>query len=291
MELVSEAGLNIRLENKMEIGRRVGFHSDDRTISRRHVVLALKEYEPDGDVRVAFEVVGKNPILVVRSGGTDKKVFRTSDKGELSVGDQLSPSLKKPVFVILKNVVSGEEEHERKRAQEAVERSKLGTLEGEDKGTADTLYGGVTGSEDVGVKSFDLSQIDPVKEFGFLVKGLEFNHYSKERIRDVRHWKWFIEESTGISEDDEGRSPEGRKHRKRKGKKIEDDEDEDWTGESEDDKASMAKLRNSKRPKYCNTRSREMKKPLKDNAKKSIEQKTMHDYNEEGEEEQQDEDT
>ncbi|KAG9453783.1 hypothetical protein H6P81_006687 [Aristolochia fimbriata] len=204
------------------------------------------------------------------------------------VGDQLSLSLKNLVFYTLKKVGVGEEEeeHERKRVREVVQRSEMETLEGEETRRAAGLYGGeTTGSVDLEVVSIDLSQIDLVKDFDFLWKGEEFNHYPKQKIPDIANWNWFINDTNGSGEDDDARSPKGRKHERRKDKKIDDDEDEDWTGESEVDMASVKKMRNPKRSKYCVTRSRDRKKAFKANGEKSSEQKTMHLDNEEEEQE------
>jgi hypothetical protein len=77
-----------------------GGPSQDRTVSRRHVSLRLLGVG-DG---IAFEVVGRNPV-VVRSpdgggggGSGTSRVFRRGEKGELRAGDALSLSLKAPAF-------------------------------------------------------------------------------------------------------------------------------------------------------------------------------------------------
>lgn len=66
----------------------------DRDMSRRHVSLRLVG---GGEPSVAFEVVGRNPVLVRSSVGGDK-VYGRSEAGELRAGDGLSLSLKAPSF-------------------------------------------------------------------------------------------------------------------------------------------------------------------------------------------------
>ncbi|XP_078428968.1 SMAD/FHA domain-containing protein [Wolffia australiana] len=83
-----------------ELGRGRGFASADRSVSRRHVSFHLAEVD-GGEARVSFDVLGKNPVVVVFNGGT-KKLFRKGQVGELAPGDRLSLSLKRPVFFSLK---------------------------------------------------------------------------------------------------------------------------------------------------------------------------------------------
>lgn len=65
-----------------------------RTVPRRHVSLRLLGGR---DPRVAFEVVGRNPVAVRSAVGGDK-VYRCGEAGELREGDLLSLSLKAPLF-------------------------------------------------------------------------------------------------------------------------------------------------------------------------------------------------
>ena len=67
----------------------------DRTVSRRHVALRLVG---GGEPRVAFEVVGRNPVVVRPSVGEDRAYYRRGEAGELRAGDGLSLSLKAPSF-------------------------------------------------------------------------------------------------------------------------------------------------------------------------------------------------
>lgn len=68
-------------------------------------------------------------------------------------------------------------------------------------------------------------------EFGFLVIGKEFDQYPKSRIRDIKQWEWFLEDSTKGNSDDEddddgdkkGLSKKRRRGRGKKGNEEEDD--------------------------------------------------------------------
>jgi hypothetical protein len=75
-----------------------GGPSKDRTISRRHVSLRL--IDGSDEPGVAFEVVGRNPVVLRGSsnGGGISKVLHRGAKGELRHGDALSLSLKAPSF-------------------------------------------------------------------------------------------------------------------------------------------------------------------------------------------------
>lgn len=74
-----------------------------------------------------------------------------------------------------------------------------------------------------GLNSVDISDIDPVKEFGFIVMGKEFDQYPKQRIRDMKHWDWFLEEAREDSEDDERRKGGRKKKRKNEENGVDDD--------------------------------------------------------------------
>ncbi|XP_027344364.1 uncharacterized protein LOC113856641 [Abrus precatorius] len=102
----------------------------------------------------------------------------------------------------------------------------------------------------------DVSEIDPVKEFGFLVMGHEFDHYPKGMIRNMKNWDWFLEEPKKDDEDEE--DFEERRKMGRKRKTCKDNEDEEWSGESEDDKDLVVTIRKGKRPGYS-TRSKDSK--------------------------------
>lgn len=163
MELEAEGGGAASIfigpgSRKKEIGRGRGFATADRTVSRRHV-----SFEPtapvegdgegkggrDAEARVSFEVLGRNPIVVVTRGGS-KRIFRRSEAGELSTGDRVSLSLRHPIFFSLKHRGGGEGGvTEATPEQERTE---------EDEGIGDA---GLEGS--LRFPSSDLSQIDPVR--------------------------------------------------------------------------------------------------------------------------------
>lgn len=94
-------------------------------------------------------------------------------------------------------------------------------------------------------------------EFGFLVIGHEFDHYPKHRICNTNDWDWLLEEPKNNSdeeqEDSDQRKVGGRRRKKRGKSKVNDDED--WTGESEEDKDQIVKVRKIQRPTYS-TRSK-----------------------------------
>lgn len=88
-----------------------------------------------------------------------------------------------------------------------------------------------------------------------MVMGREFDGYPKKMVSDIRNWDWLIEELRDESDCDEGRG--------RKRKSIGKNDDEEWTGESEEEKEAITKSRKSQRPKYM-TRSKDGGKPSKD---------------------------
>ncbi|KAF9613071.1 hypothetical protein IFM89_005519 [Coptis chinensis] len=107
--------------------------------------------------------------------------------------------------------------------------------------------------------------IDPIKEFGLLSMGHEFDDYPKTKIRAIKDWEWFLEESrvdSETDEDTEGKRSRGKKRASRK-KKDKVADDEEWTGESEDEKGVISNLRKGKKLKYT-TRSKDFIKSLGD---------------------------
>ncbi|MQL80231.1 hypothetical protein Taro_012683 [Colocasia esculenta] len=213
---------------KTEVGRGTGLATSDSTISRRHVSFQLAahpqvrlEGEPAQEAdaaRVSFEVIGRNPVLVItREGG--KQIFRRSERGELGPGDRISLSLKTPCFLSVKSsagggvVDKGVLDAVRRREQRTLQRRKeREEAQGKESERADVSRvnvgeeGGGAGEESK-LQMLDLSEIDPVKEFGFLVRGHEFDHYTR-KIRDIKRWNWFLTEQ-GDSNDEDEHSDEG----------------------------------------------------------------------------------
>ncbi|KAF0901821.1 hypothetical protein E2562_006454 [Oryza meyeriana var. granulata] len=260
----------------------------DRTVSRRHVSLRLLGGggEEEGEHRVAFEVVGRNPV-VVRSGGDGSRVYRHGEAGELRDGDGLALSLRAPssFWAVRRRSKGGEGEVEAE-VLDAVARRKRRTRERKERerrAAEETME--VTADEDAASSGeldaeaedlkFDLASIDPVREFGFLSMGHEFDNYPKGRIRPPKDWNWFLEEVKRSSddEDDEGGKIKGRgANKKNKGQR----EDEDWTGESEDETDSLSRGPSVKRSKYI-TRSKEPKKPRKEKSEIKVKNKNVGD--------------
>ncbi|XP_061371108.1 uncharacterized protein LOC133313717 [Gastrolobium bilobum] len=242
--------------DKSVFGRGSGFSTNDRTVSRRHVSFQL-EAESEAP-RVSFEVTGRNPIWVWTNKDGAVRIFRKLEKGHLEFGDRFCLFGKEPLWFILKK--------------------------GDEVAEPESSTG------DLNFDKMDVSGIDPVQEFGFLVMGHEFDHYPKGMIRNVKDWDWFLEEPSKDSEDEDDFRKERRKM-KRKRKKCKDNEDDEWTGESEDDKDLDAKIGKGKRPGYS-TRSKENKGPNRDTkASRNSTRKKAARVNETDEEEDSDDET
>ncbi|KAH7547154.1 chromatin modification-related protein EAF7 [Ziziphus jujuba] len=247
MEIVDEDGAKIAIPNgvKVVFGRGFGFNTDDRTVSRRHVELEV--YDEAGgsqtEPRVSFEVLGKNPIWVRSRTDGEVRVFRRLEKGEMVPGDSFCVSGNRPTWFSLRKVGVGDE---------------VEVEEGETRALA------VEGELAESFEDFDVSGIDPVKEFGFVVMGHEFDLYPKHKIRNMKSWDWFLEEPRKESEgDDEKFEKKVRTTGKRKKRKDEgNDDDDEWTGESEDDKELVVNMKKVNRPKYS-TRSKDRDEPQK----------------------------
>ncbi|KAF3961864.1 hypothetical protein CMV_013563 [Castanea mollissima] len=272
MEVEGEDGSKIVLQNagdKVVFGRGFGFNTKDKTVSRRHVVFELaksgESQTGSNYSKVSFEVVGKNPMWVREHGSGEIRVFRKGEKGDVAEGDWLCfLSGKRPVWFAVRESEFGV------RAEKRVLESEIGLGE--------SLGGGFEFDDGVDVEALD---IDPVKEFGFLVMGHEFDHYPKQMLRDIRNWDWFLEEPKRDSDDDEYLEKSGKRGvMKRRRKAAGNDDDDDFTGESDDDKELVAKLRKVDRPKYS-TRSKDHDKPHKEakGSKNSL-QKTTRGANE-----------
>ncbi|EOA31096.1 hypothetical protein CARUB_v10014249mg [Capsella rubella] len=218
MEIEGEDGAKLFLKAgvKSVFGRGAGFNTGDLTVSRRHVSFELKPAaagtERSESDRVYFEVLGRNPVWV-KTGELGEKIrtFRKSETGEIAGGDRFCVSGHNPIWFTLENC---DEVMEERRTLDS--ESEFGIIE--------------------------ISDIDPVKEFGFLVIGKEFDQYPKSRMRDIKQWEWFLEDSTNgrNSDDDDGdkkrRKGLGKKRSRKKG-----NEDDDWSVESDEDKELMVK--------------------------------------------------
>ncbi|TKY48273.1 Xaa-Pro aminopeptidase pepP [Spatholobus suberectus] len=238
-------------EEAAVFGRGCGLNTDDRTVSRRHVSFQLDH--SDSEVANAARVsfqVMGKNPFWVYDGEV-LRPFRKFDKGHLQLGHRFCFSANTPLWFTLNSI----QPHTQLNLDE-----------------------------------IHVSEIDPVKEFGFLVMGHEFDHYPKGMIRNVKDWEWFLEEPRKDSEDEEDFEKERRKMRgKRKIGKV--NEDDEWTGDSEDDKDLVANVRKGKLPRYS-TRSRDSKGGNKDTkASKSSKQKKAASVDETVEEEDDNDET
>ncbi|CAH8260382.1 unnamed protein product [Arabidopsis lyrata] len=227
MEIEGKDGTKLFLKARVKavFGRGAGFNTEDLTVSRSHVSL---EFKPSAagtgrSDRVSFEVLGRNPVWVI-PGETGKKIqtLRKSETGEIAAGDRFCVSGNLPIWFTLK-----------RRDEVMEERALAGEIE---------------------------LDIDPVKEFGFLVIGKEFDQYPKSRVRDIKQWEWFLEDSTnGNSDDDEDGDKKVRKGLGKKRGRKNGNEDDDWSVESDEDKELMVKSKRVVTPTYS-TRSKKTKK-------------------------------
>ncbi|XP_031500498.1 uncharacterized protein LOC116264429 [Nymphaea colorata] len=314
MELESNEGEKIKIESgqKVEVGRKANptLFSDDLTISRTQISLELRsppsgsknEGRIDEETVVSFHVLGRNPVCVIRGDGgkggspspaPSPAFFRKPESGYLRIGDKISFSVKNPKFFLLKG---GVYEGEEMGIAEAVERRKRTTEERKKREGDDDIRDMLNedekeasgeNNEDLKLESFDASSIDPVKEFGFLVIGHEFDGY-KSKLKDIRKWNWYVDDAGDSSEDGEDFEGEVSKRRTagmRKKKRGDDNDDEDWAGESNDKKELISTLRNGKRPR---TRSIGSQDPAKGSTssgkKKHFEFEKRSEHEDEGDE-------
>ncbi|XP_045799974.1 VID27-like protein [Trifolium pratense] len=218
MEFQGEDGSKFPLQtsDKLLFGRGFGFNTDDHTVSRRHVSFQLNESESESP-RVSFQVIGRNPIWVLKNNDGTLNLFRKFDMGHLELGDRFCLSGgKTPIWFNFSKNQDSECE--------------------------------------IDFDQIDVSQFDPVKEFGFLLMKHEFDQYPKGMIRNAENWEWFLEEPSKESEDEDD-SDETRKIRGKR-KVFKENEDDEWTGDSEDDKDLVAKMGKGKKPRYS-TRSKD----------------------------------
>ncbi|KAF3333417.1 transcription initiation factor TFIID subunit 7 [Carex littledalei] len=240
--------------------------SSNPTVSRRHVSLKLTP-----ESTLTFEVLGKNPILILTNGC--KKVCRRGEKGELREGDRLSLSIQRPSLWVVKTL---KREVERS-ILEAVKRRERKTMERRrerEERETEELREEVGEHEEFEVESLNLSNIDPVEEFGFLVTGHEFDKYSKGTIRPMKNWNWYLDtpkensDSENEKDDFTDEASTSKNKNGRAGKKRGKEEgDEDWTVVSEEEKDLIAKDASSLKGSKYTTRSKDLKKPRKETVK------------------------
>ncbi|KAL6539234.1 hypothetical protein OROGR_011883 [Orobanche gracilis] len=279
MEVVSEDGskTQIKTGQTRELGRANGLNSSDKTISRRHLSFFIPRVTNDQEIFLQFEVLGRNPVYV--SKDNEVKIFRRFERGEMEDGNLFCASAQKPVWYTLRKIETCGEDVRRN------------DLENELAGDSESMSG-FKGAEDLPHEGVHISHVDPVKEFGFVVMGHEFDSYHNKKIRDIKNWDWFLEGAKKDSEDDDDDDDDCTKRNKsarRKRKKGTQNDDEDWTGESEDDKVLIDKSRKAQRPKYT-TRSKDRAKlsgkdPSKNKSSKGKEIRELEDEEDEDEDE------
>lgn len=296
MEIESSDGSRtlLKVGSVIEFGRGSGFKIDDRTVSRRHVSLRVNPLD-ESSSRAEFKVIGKNPIWVHSCKSRQVRTFRASEGGEMEIGDMFCVSAKNPIWFTLKKA-EFEAETENNVKSELDFKSQLDE-------SLENRYQikDVVGPLELEPESIDISDIDPVKEFGFLVIGKEFDSYPKKMIRDIKNWNWFIEDPRVDNEDDDDLEENKRKNagrRKRKNRR-EESEDEEWTGESEEEKEQLTNTRKVQRPTKYLTRSKDSHEPSNDMAKNghrlqkknTLSSTKRVDKEEEEEEEEEDDET
>ncbi|RDX76679.1 hypothetical protein CR513_43309 [Mucuna pruriens] len=223
VEVQCEDGSKLTLgkDEKAVLGRGCGFNTHDRTVSRRHVFFQLDHSDSDSEVAN----VRVSFQVIGRNpfwvyDGEALRLFRKFEKGHLQLGHRFCFSANTPLWYSF--TLNNNQTH-------------------------------------LNLDEINISEIDPVKEFGFLVMGHEFDHYPKGTIRNAKNWEWFLDEpKKRDSEDEEDFEKERRKMRGKR-KMGEANEDDEWTGESEDDKDLVAaNIRKGKLPSYS-TRSKKSK--------------------------------
>lgn len=245
MEIEGKNGSKIRLQEGSEtfdFGRGLGFISSDRAISRQHISFKLHEDQ----TRACFEVKGKNPVWVRESGNDKISVYKRFEGGEIKSGDSFCVASKNPIWFNVKGIA-------REDQDDSESKSEL---------SLDEAFAETSGIEYDELETGDISNIDPVKEFNFVVIGHEFDNYPKKMLRNIRNWDWFLEEPKEDSDEDEVSERKKKGTGKKRKKSGGDDNDEVWTGESEEDVEMIKKMRNVRKPKYS-TRSKEQKKDKK----------------------------
>ncbi|XP_060218535.1 protein bfr2-like [Lycium barbarum] len=278
MEIEGTDGSKTRLKpgSTIEFGRGLGFTSDDKTVSRRQILFQIHKDE----TKVKFEVVGRNPIWVYSNKDGKVSTFRKFERGEMENGDMFCVSAKKAIWFTLKRIDFGDEDKKGGEKEMEMETQLAESLE------SSSCPEGI----EFDLEHVDISGIDPVQEFGFLVMGHEFDGYPKRMIREIKNWNWFIEDERAESDADEDSDRKGRKGARRKRKKKgKGDDDDEWTGESEDEKELLTKSKKLQGPKYV-TRSKDKSNAKK--SKRSTQQEARspeEEYEEEEDEDEEDE--
>ncbi|XP_010487148.1 PREDICTED: uncharacterized protein LOC104765171 [Camelina sativa] len=253
MEIEGEDGTKLLLKAgvKSVFGRGSGFKTDDLSVSRRHVSFKLKSAaagtERSEYGRVYFEVLGRNPVWVnTGEPGGKIRTLRKSETAKIAAGDRFCVSGHNPIWFTLK-----------KRRDEVMEERALDS------------------ESELGV--IDISDTDPVEEFGFLVIGKEFNQYTKSRIRDVKQWEWFLEDSTNGNSDDDDGDKKGRQGlcKKRSRKKGNEDDDDDWSVDSDEDKELIVKSKSVMTPTYSTRSKKKTKKDTNASSSSSTQTKQL----------------
>ncbi|XP_049412251.1 uncharacterized protein LOC125875194 [Solanum stenotomum] len=267
----------LKLGSIREFGRGLGFTDDDRTVSRRQISFQIRNSpDQEDETKVNFEVVGRNPIWVYSNRDGEVRTFRKSERGEMENGDMFCVSAHKSIWFTLKRI-------DKRDAKKELEMETQ---------LAESLQSSLcpVGIE-LDLENVDISGIDPVQEFGFLVMGHEFDGYPKRMIREMKNWNWFIEDEGAESDTDEDSDRKGRKGSRRKRKKKGEGDDDEWTGESEDEKELPTISKKLQGSKYI-TRSKD-KSTAKRN-KPSTQQKprpSEEEYEEDEEEEDEEDET
>ncbi|KAF8025717.1 hypothetical protein BT93_F2526 [Corymbia citriodora subsp. variegata] len=237
MEIEGEEGSKVTLERAPAttvFGRGLGSSTDDRSVSRKHLLLQVRDEDGTAEPRVSFQVLGKNPVWVRSRSGGGIRVYRRSESGEIGVGERFCVSGRRPVWFDLRKIEDG-------------------------GGSRSERNSGCESELAESAESVDISSIDPVKEFGFLVIGHEFDQYPKQLLRNAKHWDWFLEDlskgSDNSGDEDEGTKAKHRGRRKRRRVEGNNGEDDEWIGESEDEKDVLASVRKAQKPSYL-TRSK-----------------------------------
>lgn len=188
---------------------------------------------------------------------------------------------------------------ERRQQQEAVEHCQQ-----QEQDVHDKLTGPVKESENVpnveneGSKQKDIfvntENIDPVKEFGFLVEGSEFEQYKNRHKPDGGRWVWPpAAKSPAECRSDEDDEDQQEKHtRSSRGKKRADEDDDEWRGDDREEKLAIASAKKPKVGAKVNLRSHEPSSSKKrDNAiKKAVSHSMVKDRRKRLEDEDEDED-